>query len=89
MDLVTRVLDVKSAEMGKPSSLGRWLSPRLRSNADEVTRKLASLDSVDLKSIFTDRAHVMRSIPFITKGAFRCALRTALEEVISSIERPL
>ena len=29
----------------------------------------------------------MRSIPFIMKGAFRCALRTALEEVISGIER--
>ena len=47
----------------------------------------ASLVSVDLKSIFTDRAHVMRSIPFIMGGAFRCALRTALEEVISGIER--
>ena len=43
----------------------------------------ASLDSVDLKSILNDRAHVMRSIPFIMKGAFRCAL----EEVTSGIER--
>ena len=54
------------------------MSPRLRSNADEVS---------DLKSTFTDRGHVMRSIPFTMKGAFRCALRTALEEVISGIER--
>ena len=41
----------------------------------------ASLDSVDLKPKFTDRAHVVRSIPFIMKGSFRCALRTR-EEVI-------
>ena len=36
----------------------------------------ASLDSVDLMSTFTDRVHVMRSSPFVMKGAFRCALRT-------------
>ena len=29
----------------------------------------------------------MKSIPFIMNGTFRCALKTALEEVISGIER--
>ena len=52
----------------------------------DALEAFASLDSVDLKSIFNDRAHVMRSIPFIMKGAFRCALRTALEEVTSGVE---
>ena len=42
-----------------------------------------SLDVVELKSVFSRRAHLLRTIPFILKGAFRSALRTALDEVIA------
>ena len=47
------------------------LRPRGRQEA------FASLDVVELKSVFS------RQAPFILKGAFRSALRTALDEVIA------
>ena len=53
------------------------LRPRGRQEA------FASLDVVELKSVFSRRAHLLRTIPFILKGAFRSALRTALDEVIA------
>ena len=53
------------------------LLPRDRQDA------FASLDHVELKSVFSRRARVLRTIPFILKGAFRSALRTALDEVIA------
>ena len=37
----------------------------------------SSLDSVNLTEVFTNRAHVMRSVPAMLKGAFRSALRVA------------
>ena len=42
----------------------------------------AVLSDVDLKSCFTFRACVMRIVPHIVKGAFRLAIRTALEEIL-------
>ena len=42
----------------------------------------ASLSSVDLKEFFTFRACLMRTVPYILKGAFRLAIRTALEEIL-------
>ena len=42
----------------------------------------AALSDVDLKSCFTFRACVMRTVPHIMKGAFRLAIRTALEEIL-------
>ena len=33
----------------------------------------ASLDVVELKSVFSRRAHLLKTIPFILKGAFRSA----------------
>ena len=53
------------------------LCPRGRQEA------FASLDVVELKSVFSRRAHLLRTIPFILKGAFRSALRTTLDEVIA------
>ena len=53
------------------------LRPRGRQEA------FASLDVVELKSVFSHRAHLLRTIPFILKGAFRSALRTGLDEVIA------
>ena len=45
-----------------------------------VSVGMASLDEVHLPSIFEYRAHVMRSIPRIMKGAYRSAMRIALQE---------
>ena len=53
------------------------LRPRGRQEA------FASLDVVELKSVFSRRAHFLRTIPFILKGAFRSALRTTLDKVIA------
>ena len=54
------------------------LLPRGRQDA------FASLDH--LKNVFSPRAHVLKTIPSILKGAFRCALKTALDEVIAGKE---
>ena len=42
----------------------------------------AALSEVDLKSCFTFRACVMRTVTHIMKGAFRLAIRAALEEIL-------
>ena len=42
----------------------------------------APMSSVDLKECFTFRACLMRTVPQIMKGAFRLAIRTALEEIL-------
>ena len=46
----------------------------------------SSLDSVNLTEVFTNRAHVMRSVPAMLKGAFHSALRVALKEIVDSAE---
>ena len=51
-----------------------WLWPRGRQEA------FASLDSVQLKNVFSRRQRFMRTIPFVLKGAFRSVLRTALDK---------
>ena len=43
----------------------------------------ASLDGVNLKDRFKFRACVMRTVPYVMKGAFRLGLRAALEEVLA------
>ena len=42
----------------------------------------ASMSSVDLKECFTFRVCLMRMVSHIMKGAFRLAIRTALEEIL-------
>ena len=49
-----------------------------------VSVGMASLDEVHLPSIFEYRAHVMRSIPRIMKGAYRSAMRVALQEAVQA-----
>ena len=44
---------------------------------------LEYLDSVDLHIVFRTRALVMKSVPFLLKGAFRAALICALREVLT------
>ena len=42
----------------------------------------ASMSSVDLKECFTFRDCLLRTVPQIMKGAFRLAIRTALEQIL-------
>ena len=44
-------------------------------------RVFASFDDVCLTDVFENRARVMRSVPFVMRGAFRAALRVGLEEI--------
>ena len=46
----------------------------------------ASLDDVCLTDVLENRARVMRSVPFVMRGAFRAALRVALEEIVQGVE---
>ena len=45
-------------------------------------RAFTSLDAVCFTDVFENRARVMRSVPFVISGAFRSALRIALQEII-------
>ena len=47
-----------------------------------VRAALAWLDQVDLVEVFKPRASVMKSVPKFLCGAFRIALRTALQEAV-------
>ena len=55
--------------------------------ARNVAMVMASLDGVDLAEIFKQRARVMRTVPLCLKGAFRSAMRVALEEVQCARDR--
>ena len=44
------------------------------------------LDPVDLKEVFECRANVIRVVLHVVRGAFRLAIRAALEEVIAGHE---
>ena len=46
-----------------------------------------SLDVLDLNLMFEGRANVMRSVPFVLHGAFRGALRVAMNEAILAREQ--
>ena len=46
----------------------------------------ASLDGVCLTDVIENRARVMRSVPFVMRGAFRAALRVASEEIVQGVE---
>ena len=46
----------------------------------------ASLDDIDLKVIFSNRAAVMRSVPSFLQGAFRTTMRVALTELVKGID---
>ena len=39
-----------------------------------------------LTDVFENRARVMRSVPFVMRGAFRAALRVGLEEIAQGVE---
>ena len=58
------------------------LEPRRRQMADAFT----TLDPVDLKEVFKCRANVIRVVPHVVRGAFKLAIRAALEEVIAGHE---
>ena len=46
-----------------------------------------SLDVLELNSMFEGRANVMRSVPFVMRGAFRGALRIAMNEAVLAREQ--
>ena len=50
------------------------------------TRAFASLDAVDLSDVFASRPRVMRAVPAVIRGAFRAAVRVALQEIVSGEE---
>ena len=45
-------------------------------------RAFASLDSVNLVEVFNRRANVMRAVPLVFRGAFRSALKLAMQEIV-------
>ena len=53
---------------------------------EAIVRGFASLDAFELSGIFRRRAVVMRSVPWVLKGAFRSALRIAMEEAVAGLE---
>ena len=71
----------EAREEPTPPEMPIRLWPRGRQEA------FASLDGVQFKNVFSRRPRLMRTIPFVLKGAFRCALRTALDEVIAGHEQ--
>ena len=46
-----------------------------------------SLDVLELNSMFEGRANAMRSVPFVMRGAFRGALRLAMNEAVLGREQ--
>ena len=52
----------------------------------DVIHGLQSLDGVDLKAMFSRREVVMKSVPKFLQGAWRAALRIALEEVCTGCQ---
>ena len=53
----------------------------------EMNSAFRELDAWELRLLFECRAHVMKSVPFLLKGAFRAALRVAMEEISTGQER--
>ena len=45
-----------------------------------------SLDIVNVQDVFSRRACVMKAVPAFFKGAYRSAMRVALQEVVSGME---
>ena len=55
--------------------------------ARNVAMGMANLDGVNIIEIFKQRARVMRIVPLFLKGAFRSAMRVALEEAQCARDR--
>ena len=46
----------------------------------------ASLDMVNLAEMFSTRARVMQFVPWVFRGAFRTAVRVAMQEILEGTE---
>ena len=57
--------------------------PRTRTVLDG----LLSLDTVLLDDVFQTRATLMQTVPKCRRGAYRCALRHALDGIRTGVER--
>ena len=51
-----------------------------------VQRAFATLDVVDLIDVFSQRARVMHSVPWVIRGAFRAAVKVAMQEILAGAE---
>ena len=76
-----RLMQVKLLHRQVQKSLWWWNRDR-----GQLDAPFASLDEVDLKEVFSRRATVMRSVPMVIRGAYRNAMRVALEEVARGIQ---
>ena len=47
---------------------------------------IASLDTVNLVEMFSSRARVMQSVKWVLRGAFRTALKVAMQEILDGTE---
>ena len=58
----------------------------IRVNSVAIREAFLSLDAVDLHTIFTMRAAVMKAIPRFLRGSFRNAMRVAMDEALHTNE---
>ena len=65
-----------------PSPLPIDLDPRRRI----IAASFGLLDEVCLKDEFNHRAHVLKVVPFVVRGAFRGAMWLAFEEILEGHE---
>ena len=66
----------ESSDIVEPSLVLR----DVRENSREMMAALVALDAVDLGTMFARRAVVMKSVPHFLRGAYRGAMRIAMEE---------
>ena len=65
-----------------PSPLPIDLDPRRKI----IATSFGLLDEVCLKDEFNHRAHVLKVVPFVVRGAFRGAMRLDFEEILEGHE---
>ena len=51
-----------------------------------VQHAFATLDIVNLTEVFAQRARVMQSVPWVIRGAFRAAVKVAMQEILAGTE---
>ena len=73
-----------AVELQEPDEVERVEPLQFAPVGRRVREGFASLDSVDLVSIFKRRAHVIRSVPVVIKGAYTAAMRMSMEEMLRS-----
>ena len=57
-----------------------------RDRVHGVQHAFATLDIVNLAEVFAQRARVMQSVPWVIRGAFRTAVKVAMQEILAGTE---